>query len=136
MSDSQLSTIFTSDREFKISDKETVKIKEIKLKDIPVVIGIIKKIFGFKLEKNQSQALAIAEAVEKDFDSVKKLIEITTDLTASQIDELNAAGTISILKEVVKDNMDFLVKKVIPLVNGLTETVKVAAANGSNKSKN
>ena len=78
------------------------------------------------------------KAIVEDFDSVIKLIEITTDLNAEEIKSLNMAALALIATEVISENADFLYQHVLPAFQKVTQSLKEkqkTSTTGSIKSK-
>lgn len=126
----ELQSIFVVDRKIKIADKE-IGIKSIELGQIPEVLGIINKIYGYIPEgKTEGIGKLISQALEKDFDSVIRLFEMTTDLDVEDLKRLNIAAATIIAHEVIKENSDFLLKNVLPQVQEVAKNLA-----GQKKSK-
>lgn len=131
----ELKDIFSKDKELKIGET-TVLIKIVTLGDISDLAGIVSKVMEIseKFKKEKDHMKMILNFISTDFDSVIKLLTITTDLKEEVIKKLSPAAGAVILSEVFKENSSFFVQYVLP-------AVKVAAANlkekgGQAQSKN
>lgn len=131
---SELSSIFSDGKKLKIGSRE-VLIKSIAVGDIPLILDIMTKFFEVapkaKADKAQYKAI-ITKAVANDFESVIKVLEVTTDLTNEEIKKLNIAAATLIVAEVIKDNADFFQGHVLPVLQGMAQSLNLA---GMNKSK-
>lgn len=135
----ELQSIFSEGKTFKLANKE-ILIKTISVGDIPVVLTIVNKYLEVAphLKDEKKRKAVIIKAVSEDFDSVLKILEVTTDLSKEDIKKLNLAALASISSEVIKENADFLYQHVIPAFQStfqnLSEKQNEAKA-GSTKSK-
>lgn len=128
----ELATIFGIEKDLVIGEA-TVKIKQVELGNLATVLDIIETIFEMKSKKAPGTK-EILSAVTNHFDKVLKLLEVTTDLGAENVKRLNVAAATLILSEVIKENSDFFSQKVVPLLQGIAETVQ-AKQPGPSKSK-
>lgn len=132
MSD-QLKTLFCDSREVEFAGSK-INVRNIALGDLPVLIEIIAKLFDGKTDLTNEKAIILA--VTKDFGSILKIFEITTDLNADQIKKLNTGAATFILGEVVKENASFFQQHVLPRLQGLVGQMKnQKKVSGHNKSK-
>lgn len=135
-----LRTIFVEGRDYKITEDKVIRINTISVGNIPVVLGLISKYLDLapKIKKESDKNAIIMKAIVEDFDSVIKLIEITTDLNAEEIKSLNMAALALIATEVISENADFLYQHVLPAFQKVTQSLKEkqkTSTTGSIKSK-
>lgn len=121
-----LDQIYAQSREIKIG-QTSIKIKQITVKHVPTIMGIVSKIMSLtpKIKKGDDQARiqAAIDYLASDFDSLKKVLEIGSDIAPDAIDDLNIAAATMILTEVIKENVSFFVQHVAPLLkNAVSET--------------
>lgn len=128
-----LKNIFSEGREISIGDHKIV-IKQIALGDIPTILDIVSKVFEV-MPKNKQKVgdikKEILAAVSKDFDSILKVLSVTTDLSSENISRLNLGATAKIVEAVIKDNVDFFQSHVVPALQELAQNL---AGMGKSKS--
>lgn len=124
-----LSDLFSKDKELKIGET-VIKIKTVTLGDIGEVASIASKLMEIaeKFKKDKDHTKMILNFLATDIDSVIKLLKVTTDLKEEVIRNLNPAVSIQILSEVLKENADFFVQYVVPVIKGTAELSKVGQA--------
>lgn len=123
MSD-QLASIFSSERDYEIGGK-VIKIKDVTIGDIPVFLEIVNKLasaFDTDSKTDLKVGLVISKAIANEFDSVLKILQITTDLDSETIKKLNLAAATKITNEVVKQNLDFLHLHLVPALGQIKES--------------
>lgn len=135
-----LRTIFVEGRDYKITEDKVIKINTISVGNIPVVLNLINKYLDLvpKMKKESDKNAIVMKAIVEDFDSVIKLIEITTDLSKEDIQNLNMAALALIATEVISENADFLYQHVLPAFQKVTQSLKEkqkTSTIGSIKSK-
>lgn len=132
---SELKSIFSDGRIIKVADRD-IMIKSIELGQIPDLIDVGTKLIALLPDgKKNISKIEIAKAIGKDFGSITKLFEITTDLDESTIKKLNLAAATVILENIIKDNADFFLANVLPLVKGMATNLS-GLIPGTTKSKN
>lgn len=104
----------------------------IKVKDVPKAIGIVEKCMDLVNMSGESN-INFLKTISKEWDSVSILIEICTNLTKENIENLNIGAAAQIVTEVVKQNRDFLAQHVLPILKPLLE--KKNQKDGLTKSK-
>lgn len=131
----ELKSIFAEGREIELGGSK-IQIKQIELQHLPIVVEIVSKIYDANNKvskmKREDSIKSVIDTLKNDFDMAVKLMVATTNLEEKDVRRLNLGAATLILSEVIEENVDFLLKNVIPSVTGVAEKIKTY---GQNKSK-
>lgn len=132
----ELKDIFVTDRDVLIGGRG-MKIKQIQLQDLPKIFDFVNQFLEkSKAAKTNKDLIQVAmQILASEPKHIMNVFSITTSMKPEEINKLSAAGIVAVGKVVLEDNIDFLYKNIMPLLENLGETVKSKTQNGPKKSK-
>ena len=101
-----LKSIFVEGRTVNIGGTE-ILVKSFCVQDIPTAVEMAEKYVQI-IGSDDTSNMSLLKAITKEWESVKYLIEITTDLNKEDIPRLNSGAALLILREVIKENLQVI----------------------------
>lgn len=114
-----LESLFIKSKEIEFKGVK-ISIKDVCMKDLPLIVPIVASLLDAKGDTKTK----VVSLVSEKYDSVVKIIANLTDNSVEDVERLSLDAVIFIISEVIKDNVIFLKKNVMPLAEKLAKETK------------
>lgn len=111
----ELQTIFPEPRKIELGGKPFV-VREFKARELPQVLSLASTLSEVSQE-------AITALLDTQTDRIFKLLSSVAEVPTEQVQELSASDLLTLLEEVVSENIDFFVQRLPETIRRVTGKV-------------
>jgi len=126
----ELSTLVEIEKvDVKLSTGEVLLISEITIREFPSFIKIVKRLLPKGLTKDKEKTIEeqLLEVVMEDPDALLELVSVCSKMEKTKLDTLSITDLILIATAIIEVNLDFFMKKVLPVIGIATERIATKA---------
>jgi hypothetical protein len=118
----ELLDIFPQGSKIKLGDQE-VEVKDFSVQDFPKIMEVASKVYKH-LETEKEIGKTVVKVIAEDFDGILMAISLSTGLEIDFLNKLNQKALIFVASEVIEVNLDFFMKEVKPMIEGLAKRLE------------